>query len=889
MIKKSISECLRDRILILDGAMGTMLQRFNLQEADFRGELFADSRVDLKGNNDLLSLSNPSYIESVHRAYLEAGADIIECNTFNANSISQKDYGTEKFVKDMNRAAVRLARRLADEFSSSKKPRFIVGSIGPTNKSASISPDVMHPEKRNVSFDELVECYKEQVIVMAEEGVDAFLIETIFDTLNAKAAIYAINEVLREKNIDIPIMLSVTLTDKSGRTLSGQTLSAFYYSIEHANPLTVGLNCSMGIDSMIPYLEELAKIADCGISVYANAGLPDELGKYTQTPEKMADGYEYLAKKGIISIAGGCCGTTPEHIKEISERLKKYKPRTCTGKVRSYTPLCGLETFIYDGEQNLIMVGERTNVTGSKKFANLIREGDFDSALKIAQNQIEKGANVIDVSMDMELSDSVSNMTKFLNLVASDPDISRVPVMLDSSDFDVIKAGLKCVQSKPIVNSISLKNGEETFIKQADFIRNMGGIPLVMAFDENGQATEVDDRVRIVSRAYNILTKKCGFNPSDIIFDLNVFPLATGIKEHNSNGVSFIEALKILKQKFPSSLFSGGISNISFSFRGMNKIREAIHSVFLYHAVKAGLDMGIVNAGMLMIYDEIEEPLKTLVEDVVLNRREDASEKLLKYAEGIKKCDFGETTSKKEEWRNEPVEKRIQYALIKGDTTYIDDDLKEALKTYKPIDIIEKILLEGMNIVGEYFGSGKMFLPQVVKSSRIMKEFVDKLEKDFEKDNDKKKIGTIVLATVKGDVHDIGKNILSLMFVCNGFEVIDLGVMVNTSDILLAGKEHNADIIALSGLITPSLEEMQKVAEQMEKEGFKLPALMVGGATTGKKHTALKIAPMYSGLVVHTTNATEAVVAAQKIVLKDKEFIKSVKDEQQKLLKEYKQ
>ncbi len=887
-MKKSFKECLGEKILILDGAMGTMLQRQNLTESDFRGNLFKNSDIDLKGNNDLLSITKPDAIEKVHREYLEAGADIIECNTFSANSISQKDYNLEGYVKEINTSAVRLARKLAEEYSTPDKPRFIAGSIGPTNKSASISPDVMNPDYRDVTFDELVECYKEQTDILAKEGVDVFLIETIFDTLNAKAAIYAIKKTLKEQKKDIPIIISVTLTDKSGRTLSGQTLEAFYYSIDYAKPIAVGLNCSMGIDAMIPYIEELGKYANCGISLYANAGLPNEFGGYDETPEHMAEGYEKLAKQELLNIAGGCCGTSPEHIKAIAQKLNGYKPRKIEQKQKNYSSFCGLEPFIYDGNQNFIMIGERSNVTGSRKFAKLIQEGNFTEALQIAKKQIENGANIIDICMDSDLSNSKEDMCKFLKLIASEPEISKVPIMIDSSDFNVIKAGLKCIQSKPIVNSISLKAGEENFIKQAKEIRDLGGSVVVMAFDENGQATGVEDRVEIVSRAYKILTEECKIHPTDIIFDLNVFPLATGMKEHNDNATSFIEALKILRNKFPLVLFSGGISNISFSFRGVNVVREAIHTVFLYHAIKAGLTMGIVNAGMLQTYDQIEEPLKTLVEDVVLNRSENASEKLLEYVESGKWKIETETTVKEvEEWRKEPVDKRIQHALIKGDTKYIDEDLAEALTKYSPIDIIEKILLEGMNIVGEYFSSGKMFLPQVVKSSRIMKEIVDKLQDKFEQSDNSKKLGTVVLATVKGDVHDIGKNILSLILTCNNFRVVDLGVMVNSTDILESAREQNADIIALSGLITPSLDEMQKVAERMEREGFKLPALMVGGATTSKKHTAIKIAPNYHGLVVHTTNASEAAVTAQKIVLKDKKFISGIREEQQRILKEY--
>lgn len=876
-IKKSLQE----KILILDGAMGTMLQREGLSESEFRGDLFKNWEIDLKGNNEILSITNPSAIEKVHRAYLEAGADIIECNTFSANSVSQKDYGLSDFVKEMNKSSVRLARRLADEYSTEKKPRFIAGSIGPTNKSASISPDVMCPDYRDITFDELVECYEEQVSVFAEEGVDVFLIETIFDTLNAKAAVFAIKKVLAKMGKDIPVMLSVSLTDKSGRTLSGQTLDSFYYTMEYADPLTVGLNCSMGIEGMIPYIEELSAIANCGISIYANAGLPNIYGGYDETPENMAKGYEYLAKNGHINIAGGCCGTTPEHIRAIADVLKNYKPRSYMRMSRQYTSFSGLETLKYDGHQNLIMVGERANVTGSKKFARLIEDGDFNKAIEITAKQVSDGANIIDICMDSDLTDVKANMTKFLNLVSSEPDIAKVPIMIDSSDFDVIVSSLKCIQTKPLINSISLKVGEEEFIKQANIIRNFGGMPIIMAFDETGQAAGVDDRVNIVSRAYDILTRICKFQPSDLIFDLNVFPIATGMKEHDNNAVNFIKALKILKKKYSNSLFSGGISNLSFSFRGMNKIREAIHTIFLYHAINAGLDMGIVNAGMLKTYDEIDEPLRTLAENVVLNKGENSAEKLLRYVQDYKDADNKETV-KREQWREDSVEKRIQYSLIKGDTTYLMQDLNEALNKYSPIEIIENVLLKGMNTVGDYFGSGKMFLPQVVKSSRIMKEAVEYLQAKFENKSDDT-LGTVVLATVKGDVHDIGKNILSLMLTCNGLKVIDLGVMVNSTDILKSARANNADIIALSGLITPSLEEMQKVAERMEKEGFKLPALMVGGATTSKKHTAIKIAPNYNGLVVHTGNASEAVVAAKKIVSGDKDFIVSVKSEQQKI------
>lgn len=888
----NIKEFLNKKILILDGAMGTMIQNQGLDESDYRGVRFKNWNIDLKGNNELLTLTKPDVIEFVHEEYLKAGADIIECNTFNSNSISQRNYGLENYIDEMNRASVRLAKKVCKKYSTPQKPRFVAGSIGPCKKSLSIASDPEHPESRDITFDELVSSYEEQITVLAEENVDVFILETIFDTLNAKAGIYAINKVLKKQNKYIPTIISATLTDKSGRTLSGQTLEAFYYSIEHAKPIAVGLNCSMGIDNMIPYIEILSKIADCGISVYANAGLPNEFGEYLETPENMVKGYEYLAKNGLINIAGGCCGTTPKHIQKFSEVLTKYKPKKIEPKPRTFTPFCGLETFIYDGRQNFIMVGERTSVTGSKKFADLIREKKFNQAVEIAKKQVLNGANIINISMDSDLSDAKSDMVTFLNYISTEPEISRVPIMIDSSDFDVIFAGLKCVQTKPIVNSISLKNGEQEFIYQANLIKEFGGQVVVMAFDEKSQATGVNDRIEIITRAYNILTNVCNYDPTDIIFDLNIFPVATGIPEHNNNAVNFIEALKILKQKFPHSMFSGGISNISFSFRGINIVREAMHTIFLYHAIRAGLTMGIVNPGMLMRYNEIEEPLKTLVENVILNKSDNASDKLLNYVQNgeWKKLTNNSLNDKpiNKKWRSDTVDKRIQHALIQGDISYITQDLKEALKQYSPVYIIEHILLEGMNKVGQDFAAGKMFLPQVVKSSRIMKEIVNTLEQEFEIKSDSKKNGTIVLATVKGDVHDIGKNILSLMLTCNNFKVIDLGVMVNCSDILHSAKEYNADIIGLSGLITPSLDEMQKVATELEKEGFKLPTLMVGGATTSKKHTALKIAPKYNGLVVHTTNASEAVVVAQKIISKDNDFISQIKQEQSDIRSNYK-
>ncbi len=880
-----LEKCLEDRILILDGAMGTMLQKYNLTEEDYRGKLFENHKTELKGNNELLSITKPEVIKEIHEKFLQAGADIIEANTFSANSISQKDYNLSNLVKELNVQSIKIAREIADKYSTEKKPRFVAASIGPTNKTASISPDVMNPAYRDVTFDDLVLVYKEQASILADCDIDIFLIETIFDTLNAKAAIYAIKQVLIEKNIDIPIMISVTLSDKSGRTLSGQTLEAFYYSVEFAKPLSIGLNCSLGINDMIPYIEELSTYSKYRISLYANAGLPNAFGQYEQTPEMMAKGYEKLAKKGLLNICGGCCGTTPAHIKAIADAVKNYAPHKVEQKP-NYQSYSGLEPFIYDGNQNFVMIAERTNVTGSKKFAILIKEHRLDEALEIARSQIENGANIIDINMDTDLGDSKAQMTEFLNLISSEPDIAKVPIMIDSSDFRVLEAGLKCTQGKSIVNSINLKEGEEYFIKEATKIRDLGAAMIIMAFDEKGQADSVERRIEIVDRAYDILVNRLNINPTDIIFDLNVFPIATGIEAHDNNAVDFIETTRIIKQKYPKIMISGGISNLSFSFRGMGKIRNAMHAVFLYHAINAGLEMGIVNPAMLEIYDNIPEPLKTLVEDVVLNKSKDATQKLLEYAETIK-VEKTEKEEKVEDWRNDKVEERLQNALIKGVNKYLEVDIIEALKTYKPIDIIEKILLEGMNKVGVLFGDGKMFLPQVVKSSRIMKEAVDILQVHFKKTDSNNNIGKIVIATVKGDVHDIGKNILSLILQCNNFEVIDLGVMVNSSEILKAAIQYKPDIVGLSGLITPSLDEMINVAQTMDKEGVKLPAIMIGGATTSKLHTALKIAPNYNGLVVQTNNASEAAVAAQKIVMKDETFISNTIQEQQKLREEY--
>ena len=886
-----LEELLQKKILILDGAMGTNIQQYNLSESDYRGEIFKNNQIDIKGNNDVLALTKPDVIKDIHRRFLEAGADIIEANTFGANRISQAEYGLENKIKELNCASVRLAKAVAAEYSTSDKPRFVAGSIGPTGKTASISPSVENPAYRNITFDDLVEAYKEQIEVLADECVDVFLIETIFDTLNAKAAIYAIKKVLEEKNKDIPIMISATLTDKSGRTLSGQQLEAFYYSIEHAKPLSVGINCALGIDDMKAHITELSDIVPCYVSLYANAGLPDAFGNYTDTPEKMAQGYLDLAKKGCVNICGGCCGTTPEHIRAIAEALKDIPPRI-PSKINSKCAFAGLEPFVFENKNNnFIMVGERTNVAGSLKFARLIEENKLEEGIEIARQQIENGANIIDINMDKGLIDSKKMMVDYLNYAATEPDVAKVPFMIDSSKFDVIKAGLKCVQGKAIVNSISLKEGEEKFVEYAREINLLGAAIIVMAFDEIGQAATTERRIEIVDRAYKILKEKVGIPDENIIFDLNIFPVATGMQEHNINAISFIESARIIKQKYPKVLISGGVSNLSFSFRGLNKVREALHSVFLYHAINAGMRMGIVNAGMIEIYDEIQEPLRTLCENVILNKTEDAGEILLEYAQSHSDELGGKTSDslKSGDWRNLCVEQRLQHALIKGISEYLNVDIKEALDKYLPLELIEKPLMEGMDKIGILFGEGKMFLPQVVKSARVMKQAVDIIKEHLPKNIEQKPIGKIILATVKGDVHDIGKNILSLILTCNNFEVIDLGVMVNCKDILEAARNYNADLIGLSGLITPSLDEMIFVAEQMEKEGVNLPGLLIGGATTSKLHTALKIAPKYHGVVVHTAGASEVASVAQKIINDDVDFIKSIKDEQRRMVEEYEQ
>lgn len=880
-------KALDKKILILDGAMGTMIQKHNLEEADYRGEIFKNHTHLLKGNNDILVMTQPEIIKSIHREFLEAGADIIETNSFSANSISQADYGLENQIKEMNIAAVKLAKEAAEEYTQKtpNKPRYVAGSIGPTNCTASLSPDVNDPGYRAVNFDMLFDIYTEQVEVLIDNGVDIILVETIFDTLNAKAALHAIRETFKKRNIELPIMISVTIADKSGRTLSGQTIEAFWYSVEHANPVSIGINCALGIDEMRPYIEELSRLATCKISLYANAGLPDAFGIYNHSPEHMAKGYKSIAQAGLVNICGGCCGTTPKHITAIAKVIQDCTPRKEV-KIDNCPHYSGLEPLRINPEMNFVMVGERTNITGSPKFARLIRENNMDEALSIARQQVENGANIIDINMDEGMIDSKEVMVRFLNLLAAEPDISRVPIMIDSSRWDVIEAGLKTTQGKCIVNSISLKEGEENFRKQAKKIIEYGASMIVMAFDEEGQADTTERRVEICTRAYNILVKEIGVKPNDIIFDLNIFPVGTGIEEHKINGISFIEATRIIKETLPGVMISGGVSNISFSFRGLNRIREAIHGVFLYHAIKAGMQMGIVNAGMLDVYDEIPADLRELAEDVVLNRHENATERLLEFAETLK-----QNPNKKEEksleWRTKTVEERLSYSLVKGVEEYIEQDVKEALAKYeRPLAVIEGPLMAGMNNVGQLFGAGKMFLPQVVKSARVMKKAVAQLMPHIEKEKalsgGATSAGKVLIATVKGDVHDIGKNIVGIILACNNFEIKDLGVMIPPEEIIREAKEWDADIIALSGLITPSLDEMMTVAEQMETAGLSIP-LMVGGATTSKMHTAIKLQPKYSAQVVHTSDASITPGTAQSLINKDIYFAKKLEKEYESL------
>ena len=890
-----LENLLSDRILILDGAMGTMIQRYNLTEEDFRGDRFRDFDVLLKGNNDLLSITRPDVISEIHREYLAAGADIIETNTFNSTSISMQDYKMSHLAGEINRAAVKLAREAADEFTklTPEKPRFVAGSIGPTNKTASMSPRVEEPMYRAATFDHFKSAYKEQIFALVEGGADLLLIETIFDTLNAKAAIFAAEEVAAETGINTPIMLSVTLSDKAGRTLSGQTLGAFVASVSHANPLLIGLNCSLGAAELKPYVKELGKAAPFYISTYPNAGLPNQLGEYDETPEKMASQIREFIDERLINVVGGCCGTTPEHISKYVDLVKGAIPHE-RSKPSEYMQLSGLEMLEVSPQINFLNIGERCNVAGSRKFLRLIKEQKYEEALDIARKQVEDGAQVLDINMDEGLLDGVKEMTNFLNMLASDPDVSRVPIMIDSSDWNVLEAGLKCVQGKPILNSISLKNGEVEFLRQAKLAQKYGAAVVVMAFDETGQAASYERRIEICERAYRLLTEN-GFDPKDIIFDPNILAIATGMDEHKNYAVDFIESVTWIKENLPHAKVSGGVSNLSFSFRGNDYIRELMHSAFLYHAINAGLDMGIVNPSQSVIYEDIPENEKQLVEDVIFNRNDDATERLMAYAEKIKKDKSTDTEqAKSEEWRNYTLDERLSYALVKGISDHMEEDLAEALRIYpRAVDIIDKPLMEGMNRVGNLFGAGKMFLPQVVKAARAMKKAVSILqpvleaEKSTEESN---KAGKILLATVKGDVHDIGKNIVSIVLSCNNYDIIDLGVMVPPEKIIETIKKEKPDIVGLSGLITPSLGEMGVVAEEMQKAGLNIP-LLIGGATTSKLHTALKIEPKYSGPVVYVKDASQAPSAVANLMNREsrQEYIEKVKEEYERLRENYSQ
>ncbi|MDD9177575.1 MULTISPECIES: methionine synthase [Aliivibrio] len=860
--KTQIEQQLLKRILLIDGGMGTMIQEYKFEEQDYRGERFSDWHCDLKGNNDLLVLSRPQIIRDIHSAYLEAGADILETNTFNSTTIAMADYDMESLSEEMNFEAARLAREVADEWTlkTPHKPRYVAGVLGPTNRTCSISPDVNDPGYRNVSFDELVEAYSESTRALIRGGSDLILIETIFDTLNAKACSFAVESVFEEMGITLPVMISGTITDASGRTLSGQTTEAFYNALRHVKPISFGLNCALGPDELREYVSELSRISECSVSAHPNAGLPNAFGEYDLSPEEMAEHVKEWAESGFLNLIGGCCGTTPEHIRQMAQVVEGVKPRQLP-TLPVACRLSGLEPLTIEKDSLFVNVGERTNVTGSARFKRLIKEELYDEALSVAREQVENGAQIIDINMDEGMLDAEACMVKFLNLCASEPEISKVPVMVDSSKWEVIEAGLKCIQGKGIVNSISLKEGKEKFLQQAKLIRRYGAAVIVMAFDEVGQADTRERKIEICTNAYNILVDEIGFPPEDIIFDPNIFAVATGIDEHNNYAVDFIEAVADIKRTLPHAMISGGVSNVSFSFRGNNYVREAIHAVFLYHCFKNGMDMGIVNAGQLEIYDNVPEDLREAVEDVVLNRRNDSTERLLDMATEYLERAVGKVEDKSAlEWRTWSVEKRLEHSLVKGITDFIVEDTEEArVNAARPIEVIEGPLMDGMNVVGDLFGEGKMFLPQVVKSARVMKQAVAHLEpfinatKDVGSTN-----GKILLATVKGDVHDIGKNIVGVVLQCNNYEIIDLGVMVSCEKILKVAKEENVDIIGLSGLITPSLDEMVHVAKEMERQGFDLP-LLIGGATTSKAHTAVKIEQNYSQPVVYVNNASRAV------------------------------
>ncbi|WP_460051040.1 methionine synthase [Spirochaeta dissipatitropha] len=891
---QALQSLINERIVFLDGAMGTMIQRCGLEEQDFRSGSYAsileDHKKPLKGNNDLLLLTRPEIIRDIHMQFLNAGADIIETNTFNSTSVSQADYGTEHLVYELNRGGAALARECAAAADAEKSAagdspqHFVAGVLGPTSKTLSLSPDVNNPGYRAVSFIELAESYREAVGGLIDGGSDLILIETIFDTLNAKAAIYAVKQEFARRGYELPIMISGTITDASGRTLSGQTAEAFYYSIQHAEPFSVGLNCALGADLLKRYVADISRVADCPISTHPNAGLPNEFGEYDHSPEFMAGIMADFARDGIVNIIGGCCGTTPEHLRQICEAVRGEKPRTVPAH-REQMCLSGLEPLVNTPELGFINVGERTNVTGSRRFARLITEKKYEEALEVARDQVDGGAQIIDVNLDEAMLDSAEEMRIFLNLLAAEPDISRIPVMVDSSKWEVIEAGLQCIQGKGVVNSISMKEGEAAFLAQAEKVRLYGAAVIVMAFDEKGQADTRERKVEICRRAYKLLTEKIGFPPEDIIFDLNVFAIGTGIAEHRNYAVDFIEAAGIIRREMPLVSISGGVSNVSFSFRGNNAVREAIHSVFLYHAVKAGMNMGIVNPGQLEVYDEIQPELLEHVEDLVMNRREDATERLLDLAESVQTQ--GKSRVEDLSWREETVGKRLEHALVKGITAYIEADTEEARQNAdQSLDVIEGPLMDGMNVVGDLFGSGKMFLPQVVKSARVMKAAVAYLLPYIEAEKkagggEQKAKGKVLMATVKGDVHDIGKNIVGVVLGCNNYDIVDLGVMVECEDILKAAREHKVDVIGLSGLITPSLDEMVHVASEMEKQGFEIP-LIIGGATTSKIHTAVKIDPAYHGAIAHVKDASLAVHIVSRM-LNDYEGIrKELKDDYEK-------
>ncbi len=878
-----IREVLSRRILVLDGAMGTMIQKYKLEEADYRGTRFAQHGCNLKGNNDLLCLTQPDIIRDIHRAYLEAGSDIVETNTFNANPISLEDYDQSGLAYEINVAAATLARQAAEAYSTPDKPRFVTGALGPLNKSLSMSPDVNDPGFRAATFDEVVAAYSEQLAGLLDGGVDLILVETIFDTLNAKAAIYAIRTAFEKTGKSLPVMVSGTIVDASGRTLSGQTTEAFWYSIRHTpNLLSVGLNCALGSAEMRPYLQELAHKADCFTSLYPNAGLPNEFGEYDETPAYMADQARSYAEAGFLNFIGGCCGTTPDHIRAMAEAVAAFDPRPVP-KVEPYQRLSGLEPLILTPESMFANIGERTNVTGSRRFARLIKEEDYETALSVARHQVENGAQIIDVNMDEGMLDSEAAMVKFLNLIAAEPDIARVPIMIDSSKWSVIHAGLKCIQGKGVVNSISLKEGEAAFKAQAREILRFGAATIVMAFDEDGQADSFERRISICKRAYDMLVDEVGFPPEDIIFDPNIFAVATGIEAHNAYALDFIRATEWIKDNLPHAKVSGGVSNISFSFRGNNAVREAMHSAFLYHAVKAGMDMGIVNAGQLTIYEDIPADLLERIEDVLFNRRSDATERLVEAAEDLRH-EGGKEDVQEAAWRSAPVEERLTHALVKGITDFVEADAEEARQKYDaPIQVIEGPLMDGMNVVGDLFGAGKMFLPQVVKSARVMKKAVAYLipyiEEEKAASGETGAKAKILMATVKGDVHDIGKNIVGVVLACNNYEVVDLGVMVPADRILAEARKHNVDVIGLSGLITPSLDEMVYVAQEMERLGFDTP-LLIGGATTSKVHTAVKIEQNYSGPTIHVLDASRSVPVVNNLMSKDARpaFMQEVRD-----------